>query len=437
MSNRKPTRPVPTGAIRSLTPLCVRVTASGAEIRAPEPGDKVRIGSAGDNDLVLDDDHVSASHCVIERRARHQLMVRDSHSTNGTWVDGVRITEAAAQVGAKVQVGRSQLLVLGRPEPAGPGGPILGQAPALLRARGLAERAARTLHPVLLRGESGSGKELFARLLHDASRRAAGPLVAINCGALPEHLVESELFGHERGAFTGASERRSGVFEQASGGTLFLDEIAELPVSQQPKLLRVLESGKVRRVGAPAEIPVDVRIVAASHRDLGEEVASGAFRLDLYHRLRGIEIIIPPLRERPGDLPELIASILGELERDHGAHQLTAAAFAALRSHAWPGNVRELKQVLARAVALADSSVLDLADLGLESRRAAATATTDADADGGSMEEVMRQAMVGAIERHGSQRRAAQALQMPRSTFNERVHRYGLGGLLRARRRRD
>ncbi|MCX5745847.1 MAG: sigma 54-interacting transcriptional regulator, partial [Proteobacteria bacterium] len=240
---------------------------------------------------------------------------------------------------------------------------IVGRSPAMTRMLGVVDRAATTSLPVVIVGESGTGKELVARALHDHGPRAAGPFVAINCGALPEQLLESELFGHVRGAFTGADRDRRGMFEVADGGTLFLDEIADTSAAMQAKLLRVLQDGVVRRVGETTRtMTVDVRVVVATQRSLAELVLAGRFREDLRYRLEVIAIPIPPLRERDGDIPLLVDALLAGLCPDRARPRLTRAALRALAAHRWPGNVRELQNALARGVAMG-GDVIDVGDL--------------------------------------------------------------------------
>ena len=241
---------------------------------------------------------------------------------------------------------------------------IIGHAPSLQKAIARAQRFAPSRSAVLVMGESGTGKELFARLLHEQGPDPDGPLVPVNCGALSRELAESELFGHERGAFTGAAARRGGWFEEASGGTLVLDEIGELPLELQPKLLRVLETGRMRRVGGSGETAVRVRVVALTLRNLREEVDRGRFRADLYHRLSPYELVLPALRERPTDIPLLIDHFLDEAASEVGRRELTSEARSRLAKHPWPGNVRELRNVIRRAAVLCDS-VIDVDDLEL------------------------------------------------------------------------
>lgn len=244
---------------------------------------------------------------------------------------------------------------------------LLGETPAMRQLRAMIARVARSMAPVAILGESGSGKELVARAIHDASARRALPFVAVNCGAIPETLMEAEFFGYRKGAFTGADRDRDGFFHAAAGGTLFLDEVAELPLAMQVKLLRAIQERRVRKVGATAEEPVDVRILSATHQDLSKLVAAGRFRQDLYYRLNVIELHVPSLRERADDIPLLAEAILARLAaRGSDARAtLSAAAIQALKRHPFPGNVRELENVLERAVALAGGGELQPLDLML------------------------------------------------------------------------
>jgi two-component system response regulator PilR (NtrC family) len=245
---------------------------------------------------------------------------------------------------------------------------MAGDSATMHQVRALVEKVARSMAPVLVHGESGTGKELVARSIHEVSSRAAGPFIAVNCGAIPEHLLEAEFFGYRRGAFTGAQEDREGFFQAARGGTLFLDEIGDLPLSMQSKLLRAIQERAVRAVGAVAEVPVDVRVVSATHKDLASEVQAGRFRQDLFYRLNVIQIRVPPLRERIGDLPVICERVLARIAHDAGVSpppQITRRALAQLARYAFPGNVRELENLLHRAVALSGGDLIDLADLDM------------------------------------------------------------------------
>ncbi len=306
---------------------------------------------------------------------------------------------------------------------------VTGYRP-LLDLLELVDRVAPRDVPVLVTGESGTGKELIARRLHRRSPRAAGPFVAVNAAALPESLAESELFGHERGAFTGADRARAGRFEEAGKGTLFLDEVGELPPSLQSKLLRTLEERTVRRLGGSRDVAVDVRLVAATNRDLPAEVDRGAFRRDLYFRLAVVPVALPPLRERTGDVPLLAAHLLGALSGRHavGRSPLTPEALEALERHPWPGNVRELRNVLERALLLRAGLPIRPEDLGiLEARPSAASPARESaplpldqeTRDRGAIVEALRQA-------DGNREAAARLLGVSVRTLYYRLRRFGL-----------
>jgi len=332
-------------------------------LRVPVPPDRpLRVGSGPDVDLQINDPYVSTHHAVL-RLGRHGVMVEDGGSKNGTFVDGVVVDRAWARLGAVLRFGRVNARVISgamtsyaREEMAD--NPIIGDSPAFREVLRTLERAARVRSPVLLLGETGTGKEMAARIVHRASDRRTEPFVAINCGAIPEALAESELFGHMRGAFTGAHRDRQGAFSRARKGTLLLDEVAELPPLIQAKLLRVLETGRILPVGAESEELVDVRIVAATHRDLEAMVEDGTLREDLYHRLGVLTVKLPPLRERQEDIPVLLQHFAGRAARELGYPvELTEGAVAAAMDHAWPGNIRALRNAVLRAGALADGPI--------------------------------------------------------------------------------
>lgn len=272
---------------------------------------------------------------------------------------------------AMVEASRKAAVPRGRVAAAGPVSALerlVGDSAAMQQVRQLIEKVARSMAPVLLNGESGTGKELVARAIHDVSARRPQPFIAVNCGAIPEQLLEAEFFGYRKGAFTGATEDREGFFQAAQGGTLFLDEIGDLPLAMQSKLLRALQERSVRPVGAVAEMPVNVRLLSATHKDLAAEVMAGRFRQDLYYRLNVIQIRVPPLRERMEDLTPISARVLERIATDAGVEpvpQLTAQALAALGRYSFPGNVRELENLLHRALALSGGEYIDVADLGL------------------------------------------------------------------------
>jgi two-component system response regulator PilR (NtrC family) len=324
---------------------------------------------------------------------------------------------------------------------------IVGVSAAMQQVRALVERVARSMAPVLVHGESGTGKELVARAIHQVSPRAALPFVAVNCGAIPDALLESEFFGYRKGAFTGATEDREGFFQAAQGGTLFLDEIGDLPLQMQSKLLRVIQERAVRPIGAVAETPVNVRIVSATHRDLGTEVQAGRFRQDLYYRLNVIRIAVPPLRERIADLPALCAAVLQRIAHDAGVTPLPTLAADALQHllrYSFPGNVRELENLLHRALALASSAEIGRADLALPEELLhdsdapeAETAPVPLQAPGAPtlpadlavyLDGVERDILERALERHRYNRTAAGAsLGLSLRQMRYRMARLGVG----------
>jgi len=244
---------------------------------------------------------------------------------------------------------------------------LLGSSTAMATLRDTIGKVARSQAPVYIRGESGVGKELVARTIHEQGARASGPFVPVNCGAIPAELMESEFFGHKKGSFTGAHADKAGLFQAAHGGTLFLDEVAELPLPMQVKLLRAIQEKAIRPVGAAQEVQVDVRILSATHKDLGELASDGRFRHDLYYRINVIELRVPPLRERSSDLPQLTSAILDRLAEQHGrnAPSVSPDAMAELRRYSFPGNVRELENILERALAMADGHSIEVEDLYL------------------------------------------------------------------------
>jgi transcriptional regulator with GAF, ATPase, and Fis domain len=360
-------------------------------------GDLLRIGKSSQNDLVLDDATVSRDHCEIVRDEKGYLL-RDLGSTNGTLLDGAEIREGYLRPGAVITVGRVELKVHTyaerielSPSERDRFGDLVGTDPAMREIFGLLERISATDATLLIGGETGTGKDVLARAVHAHSRRKQAPFIAVDCGALVASLIESELFGHEKGAFTGALDRRQGAFESAQRGTLFLDEIGELPLELQSKLLRVLETRRIRRVGGSSELSVDLRVIAASNRNLQAEVERGKFRKDLYFRLAVVPVQLPPLRQRRADVPllarHLLASICAEHAPGTAALELDAPALEALAAHDWPGNVRELRNVLERAALLAFGSghqVLAIGPFGLAtsaSRPPSAAADTTASAD--------------------------------------------------------
>jgi two-component system response regulator PilR (NtrC family) len=281
---------------------------------------------------------------------------------------------------------------------------MAGTSGAMKEVRSLVDKVARSMAPVLVSGESGTGKELVARSIHEVSTRAGQPFVPVNCSAIPEQLLEAEFFGYRKGAFTGAAEDRAGFFQAASGGTLFLDEIGDLPLAMQSKLLRAIQERSVRPVGAVSEQPVNVRLVSATHKDLGAEVLGGRFRQDLYYRLNVIQIRVPPLRERIEDLPAISEKLLERIARDAGVAtppRLTRAAWLQLTRYAFPGNVRELENLLHRAVALTVGDSIDVADLGLPELVLAEDEGVEAEGDEGAIDTVPDALAAPVGVRHG------------------------------------
>ena len=313
---------------------------------------------------------------------------------------------------------------------------VLGKSAAMRSVLELATRIAAAKTTVLITGESGTGKERVARAIHDRSDRAAGPFLVVNCGALPEALMESELFGHEKGAFTGASAKSLGLFREADGGTVLLDEVGELPLSLQVKLLRVLQEKSVRPVGAAQEVPVDVRVLAATNRDVEADVASGKFRQDLYYRLNVIRLTLPPLRDRTEDIPLLAERFIQRFAAEMGKEVVgfTPDGLRALTAYRYPGNVRELENVIERAVALSGSRVIGLGDLPESiSGHASSPAQSlfDLPPGGLNLDEVLNEAerrlLVAALERTGGVRkRAAELLGVTFRSLRYRLQKQGL-----------
>ena len=309
---------------------------------------------------------------------------------------------------------------------------LVGGSPAMQNIFKLVLKIARSNATVLIRGESGTGKELIAHAIHHRSRRADGTFYAINCAAIPETLLESELFGYERGAFTGADRRKIGLFESASGSTLFLDEIGDLSLPLQGKILRALQEKEIRRVGGTESIPVDVRVLAATNRDLEQMMTSGTFRADLYYRLNVIPIVIPPLRDRREDIPEIASRFLKRAAAEHGRPlpEISPEAMRLLVAFDWPGNVRQLESILERALLLTEKAVIDPEDLPPEVRRprgATAAVHVEIPADGIDIEEVERALIVQAMEKSDWViARAARLLHLTYRTMQYRLEKFGI-----------
>jgi two-component system, NtrC family, response regulator PilR len=311
---------------------------------------------------------------------------------------------------------------------------LLGRSRAMEQLREMIERVARSQAPVHIYGESGTGKELVAHLIHEAGARRDAPFVPVNCGAIPTELMESELFGHRRGSFTGAVADKQGLIQSAEGGTLFLDEIADLPLHMQVKLLRVIQEKCVRPVGDSREMPTDVRILSATHKNLAQLVAEGKFREDLFYRVNVIEIRVPPVRERLEDIDELVDSIINRLGRQIGNRSLrvTEAASRALREYHFPGNVRELENVLERAATLCVGGVIDVGDLQLRPKVAATevaiqSSVAPGERLGDALEDIERDAIVRALEQtRYNKTKAAQLLGMTFRSLRYRIKKLGI-----------
>lgn len=413
--------------------------------------ERITVGRSLICDLVLSDRAVSGTHFEIVAGEKGFLL-RDLDSTNGTFCGDLQVQEVWIKPGTTVRVGQSHLrfepeeglveIELSRNERFYD---LIGASVRMREIFATLEKVAPTELTVLVRGETGTGKELVARALHLASRRASGPLVVQDCGAIPKDLVESTLFGHERGAFTGATDRHRGSFEQADGGTIFLDEIGELDLSLQPKLLRVLENREIRRVGGDRPIPVNVRVVAATNRDLRQMVNEGTFREDLYYRLSVVQIELPPLRERPEDIPLLAEEFLGEISAQRfpdgqGQLRISPEAMRRLMAYPWPGNIRELKNTVQRAGSLSDGLELSVRDLLPSMQKTPSPilpgGTAEQFVDSGMPFKEAKQKVIDTFEaaylkalldKHGHNiTRSAQAAGLTRYHLRELAKRYGM-----------
>ena len=335
------------------------------------PGLAIRVGKGSDCDLRVRDTGVSRHHLTLTAR-RDGFFLEDKDSTNGTYVGGVQVERAVLAPGSVLRIGASVMRILPpgkskhlHPSPRNRFGHLIGESEAMREVFSLLERIAPTEVSVLVRGETGTGKELAARSIHDQSSRAAKPFVVLDCAGITPSLIESELYGHKKGAFTGAVRDMPGVFERARGGTVFIDEIGELPLEQKPRLLRVLDSRTVRRLGATKDEGVDVRVIAATHRDLVKMVQARSFREDLYFRLSVVEIRLPPLLGRMDDLVPLCRHLLAGRGWEPNV-PITGVNLEILRGHKWPGNVRELRNVIDRAISLSGAPGRPFEELPIE-----------------------------------------------------------------------
>jgi len=393
------------------------------------------VGKGESCDLRLTDATVSRAHVQLTL-SQDRVIVSDDGSKNGTFVSGMRIERITLTSDATLTLGATTLVIrvdahdteieISSSERFGG---AFGRSSAMRAVFATLERTASSDAPILLEGESGVGKEVLVRAIHEASKRSRGPFVAIDCGAIPEQLVESELFGHERGAFTGADRTREGVFEQAHGGTLFLDEIGELPLELQPKLLRALEVGEIRPVGGRAR-SVDVRVLSATNRRLGEAVHRGEFRIDLFYRLAVVRVMVPPLRDRREDILPLAVELLRRSTGNPDA-EIPPDFAALLSSHAWPGNVRELRNVMDRHALLGSKNPRELFDAGVARSGADHAALLDTpfhDAKQTLLERFERAYVEHALEASGGVvTKAVERTGIPRPTFYRMLTRLGLG----------
>jgi len=396
----------------------------------------VVIGKGADCDLVLSDPAVSRRHLAISVTSE-RIEVRDLGSKNGSFYLGARFESIQVAPGSQIQLGATQLAIVTSADRARPLHPeprfgrLLGESAVMRRLFATLARLAPLDSGILLGGETGTGKDLAAQAVHAASRRAGGPFVVCDLGAVPPGLIEAELFGAVRGAYTGADRDRAGVFEHADGGTLFLDEIGELALELQPRLLRLLETSSVRRLGDAAYRRFDVRVIAASNRDLTAEVEAGRFRRDLFHRLAVAEVHMPPLRERVADIPILVDGILAELGGARPA--VPADTIAALSAYSWPGNVRQLRNVLERALAVDPSGgAIAREALGLDSRPHDDLAGADPavpfhEAKDRLLHRWERSYLTGLLERAGGNiAQAARTAGIDRAHLYRLLHKHGL-----------
>jgi transcriptional regulator with PAS, ATPase and Fis domain len=417
----------------------VTVTCPGGEVVEASLGmEPLVVGTSAECDLVLADARVSRRHCELTL-GESGVLVRDLGSKNGTFVMGVQIVEAVLPPAANATVGSSTLhvRVVGAPSilqlsPSASFGEAIGASLIMRALFAKLERAAVTPETVLLLGESGTGKELLARAVHDASPRRAGPFVVLDCSAVAPNLIESELFGYVRGAFTGAINNHTGMLEQANGGTVFLDELGELPLELQPKLLRALEARQVKRVGTNDWRSFDARVIAATHRDLRARVTSGAFREDLYYRLAVVEAVVPPLRDRKDDIPLLVERFLAAQTPACTIADLPPNAMEMLRAHSWPGNVRELRNTVARLILFPHMGEEAIDQL-------AAARTGGSEGLGAVLKLPLREAREAVVEQFersylsaklrehaGNVSRAAESMQVSRQFLHRLLDRYGI-----------
>jgi DNA-binding NtrC family response regulator len=416
------------------TPARLRIRAGGKERTVPVTSAGVVVGKDPTCDAPVEDPFVSSRHLRIEPQGAAWALV-DLGSTNGTFIAGARIARAELPLGVPVHLGDAELVLEPRDTLEAPRAEdfegMISSDPAMRQVFGLVERVAPSDAAVTILGETGVGKELVARALHARSGRRDGPFIPVNCSAIAESLIESELFGHEKGAFSGAERLRKGAFEEADRGTIFLDEIGELPLDLQPKLLRVLELGEVKRVGASRPMMVSVRIVAATHRDLRAQVRAGKFREDLFYRLCVVPVTVPPLRQRKGDVRGLAESFLQRASPRGMLLRWSPEALARLEGYDWPGNVRQLRNVVQRALLFrGEGLAVPPSAVTFEDTRTTPADTGDDDTmyvRGLTLEEIEREAIRLSLRRNKGKRAAVvKELQIAKSTVMKRIGQWGL-----------
>ena len=417
---------------------CIRVNFRLGGSAAYEVLTSLILGRSKNCDVPLDDPAASSKHLKVEL-CEGGLVITDLGSTNGTKINGVRVEKAIAQVGDKISVGETKMVVelideplVLLPEKKERLGSLVGKSEKMRLLYRILQRIAPTEFTVLIQGETGVGKELVAKTIHELSSRSNGPLVIVDGASLSGDLAADTLFGHERGAYTGADNQRQGAFERANGGTIFLDEIGELPPDVQATLLRVLETRSFDRLGGQS-IKVDVRVVAATLRSLKDLVAAGTFRNDLFYRLNELNVNVPPLRERMEDLPLLVKHLVQEHAKKMGnltdLPLVSQAALEHMKSYTWPGNVRELRNVLAKALVLAPGPEIKPEDIpeleaqtDKEDSKLQKTSTQTA-----TLQELEREAIAKALKRNnGNRAKTARELGIAASTLKDRIKRYGL-----------
>ncbi|MBK7865273.1 MAG: sigma 54-dependent Fis family transcriptional regulator [Archangiaceae bacterium] len=395
--------------------------------------ERITVGTAADNELVLTDPSVSRYHLELSRDG-DRVRVRDVGSTNGTQAGAVELDTGTVPAGTRLTLGRTTLEVTDGQtvtvelHPGESLGPLKGRSEVMRRLMTKVAKVAKSDVAVLLSGESGTGKELLARALHEQSPRAKAPFVTVDCGSLAPGLVASELFGHEKGAFTGAERRHVGAFERAQGGTVFLDEIGELPQALQSTLLGAVERKSFRRVGGAEQVEVDVRIVSATHRDLRAEVNASTFRLDLFYRLAVVKLEVPPLRERAEDVPLLVEHFLREAGHGGPVEELVSdRAMESLQKHYWPGNVRELRNLVEATLAMGEAPALESGQQGRPSPAAALDERSYKDARADALQAFERAYLGGLIDRaKGNVSEASRLARMDRSHLIELLKKHGL-----------